>query len=173
MAKVEFRYDRMMDDAVRGVIAKVLIMAGTHGLPGQHHFLITFRTEYPGVEIADELHKRYPQEMTIILQHQFWDLKIEDHRFSVTLSFNKVPQHLVVPFGAIVGFADPSVRWGIKLEPRDPGQEPAALSEPMKRESVGQIPGPEARVATVVRRSEATDDGDGSKIVTLDKFRRK
>lgn len=171
MAKLELRYDRMMDDAVRGVVIKVLGLAERHGLPGQHHFLITFRTTHPGVEIADELRARYPQDMTIILQHQFWDLKVDEQRFSVTLSFNKVPQHLVVPFGAIVGFADPSVRWGIKLEPREPGLDQAP--SPTRAEPVAQLPGPELRPATVVRQSGTDDVLAGSKIVTLDTFRRK
>ncbi|MBM3585172.1 MAG: hypothetical protein FJX36_12345 [Alphaproteobacteria bacterium] len=171
MGKVELRYDRLMDDAVRGVIAKVLGIAARQGLSGQHHFLITFRTGHPGVDIADELRARYPQDMTIILQNQFWNLKVADARFSVTLSFNKVPQHLVIPYGAIVGFADPSVKWGIKLEPREAGAKDAPA--PAGSEPAAPLPAPETRVPTVARDAEPDGSDAPSKVVTLDAFRRK
>jgi len=176
MSKSGFRYDRMMDDAVRGVIAKLLGEAATRGMPDQHHFLITFRTGCQGVDIADELRTRYPQEMTIILQHQFWDLKIDETKFSVTLSFNKVPQRLVVPYVAITAFADPSVRWGIKLQPREPEGDavPLALADkgsvPDAGEGFRRLRGAGNGEA---KPSASPSNTDESKVVTLDTFRRK
>jgi hypothetical protein len=175
MSKVEFHYDRLMDDAVRGVIARVLGEVAGRGLPGQHHFVIGFRTDHPGVEIAPALRESHPREMTIALQHQFWDLNVADDRFSVTLSFNKVPQRLVVPYAAITGFADPSVRWGIKLLARDvvPLPEPAARPEPAEPKNQ-PIREPQARPAARPQNGAVESEREEpAKVVTLESFRRK
>ena len=116
MSKDGFRYERMVEEALRGVVREALSQVAEDGLPGEHHFYITFRTDHPGVEVPDHLRKRYPGEMTIVLEHQFWDLKTGDNGFEVTLSFSNVPSQLVVPFKAVTAFADPSVRFGLQFE---------------------------------------------------------
>ena len=105
-----------MQDALKGVVRKVLTDAAQDGLPGDHHFYISFRTEHPGVRMSERLREKYPQEMTIVLQHQFWDLGVTEHAFEVGLSFSGVPERLLVPFDALTGFFDPSVQFGLKFE---------------------------------------------------------
>jgi hypothetical protein len=110
------RYDLQVQDALRSVVRKVLADAARDGLPGEHHFYITFRTQAPGVKMSTRLREQYPEEMTIILQYQFWDLKVEDSFFEVGLHFKNVPERLHVPFDAVAGFYDPSVQFGLKFE---------------------------------------------------------
>lgn len=110
------RYDLQVQDALRGVVRKVLADAAREGLPGEHHFYITFRTQAPGVKISTRLRGQYPDEMTIILQYQFWDLQVDDEGFDVGLHFKNIPERLHVPFEAIAGFYDPSVQFGLKFE---------------------------------------------------------
>jgi len=112
------RYDLQVQDALRGVVRKVLADAARDGLPGEHHFYITFRTHAPGVKLSNRLLEQYPEEMTVILQYQFWDLKVNDNGFEVGLHFKNVPERLQVPFDAIAGFYDPSVQFGLKFEPQ-------------------------------------------------------
>jgi uncharacterized protein len=116
MAKDMIRYDLLVQDALKGVVRKVLIDAAKDGLAGDHHFYISFRTEYPGVRLSNRLREKYPQEMTIVLQHQFWDLAITEHTFEVGLSFSGIPERLLIPFDALTGFFDPSVQFGLKFE---------------------------------------------------------
>jgi len=125
-------YPAMLQRALRGVVREALTVAAEHGLPGQHHFYLTFRTTTPGVDIPDYLAQRYPDEMTIVLQHKFWGLEIEDEKFAVTLTFKGRSERLVVPWEALTGFADPSVEFGLKLgtvEPTSAVPAPAAPSE--------------------------------------------
>ncbi len=110
------RYDLMIEGALRNVVRETLISVGKNGLPGEHHFYITFLTHFPGVEIPDYLKKQYPEEMTIVLQYQFFGLKIEDDIFSVTLSFNNVKERLRIPLEAITTFADPSVNFALQFQ---------------------------------------------------------
>jgi hypothetical protein len=110
------RYDLQVQDALRGVVRKVLADAARDGLPGEHHFYITFRTNAPGVTISSRLREQYPDEMTIILQYQFWDLRVDDQGFEVGLHFKNIPERLQIPFDAITGFYDPSVQFGLKFE---------------------------------------------------------
>jgi hypothetical protein len=110
------RYDLLAQDALRNVVKKVLTDAAKHGLPGDHHFFVAFDTRAPGVKISERVRAKYPEEMTIVLQHQFWDLIVGDKGFEVGLSFNGVPERLVVPFEAIKGFFDPSVQFGLQFE---------------------------------------------------------
>ncbi len=112
-----FRYDRMVENALRGVVKTALKETAETGLVDEHHFYITFQTKHKGVEIPDYLHERYPNEMTIVLQHQFFDLEIFNDRFSVMLSFNNVPERLVVPLQSITIFADPSVNFALQFQP--------------------------------------------------------
>ena len=110
------RYDLQVQDALRGVVRKVLADAARDGLPGEHHFYITFRTNAPGVRLSSRLREQYPDEMTIILQYQFWDLRVDDEGFEVGLHFKNIPERLQIPFDAISGFYDPSVQFGLKFE---------------------------------------------------------
>ena len=111
------RYDKMVESALRGVVRSSIEEVITHGLPGEHHFYITFLTDHPGVDIPDYLRDRYPGEMTIVLQYQFSDLSVDDDILKVTLSFNNVPERLVVPLAAITIFADPSVNFALQFQP--------------------------------------------------------
>ena len=103
------RYDLLVQDALRGVVRRVLTEASREGLPGDHHFYVTFRTPAPGVRLSNRMRERYPDEMTIVLQHQFWDLSVTDANFEVGLSFNNIPESVLVPFDAVTQFGDPSV----------------------------------------------------------------
>ena len=114
------RYDLMIEAALRDVVRETLASVAQNGLPGEHHFYITFLTNFPGVEIPEYLRKQYPDEMTIVLQYQFFGLKLEDDHFSVTLSFNNVKERLVIPIEAITTFADPSVNFALAI-PVGPG----------------------------------------------------
>ncbi|HUO53645.1 MAG TPA: ClpXP protease specificity-enhancing factor SspB [Rhodoblastus sp.] len=110
------RYDLQVQDALRGVVRKVLADAARDGLPGEHHFYITFHTHAPGVKLSSRLREQYPDEMTIILQYQFWDLRVDDQGFEVGLHFKNIPEKLHIPFEAITAFYDPSVQFGLKFE---------------------------------------------------------
>lgn len=105
----------LIDQAMRNVVRKALETVAEGGLPGEHHFFISFRTDFSGVQISPSLKERHPKEMTIVLQHQFWDLKVESDKFSITLSFNNIPEKLVIPFQAMTAFADPSVKFGLQF----------------------------------------------------------
>lgn len=157
------RYDRMVETALRGVVKKSVEEVIVHGLPGDHHFYITFLTDYPGVDIPEYLHERYPGEMTIVLQYQFSDLEIDDEFLRVTLSFNSVPERLVVPVQAISIFADPSVNFALQFQP---------MGEELDEEDL----------AAFIDEEGPDDDGSGGgsskgektgEVVSLDKFRKK
>jgi hypothetical protein len=117
-------YETLTQDAMRGVVRTVLVQAAKQGLPGDHHFYISFDTSASGVVLSKRLKDKYPSEMTIVLQHRFWDLSVEDDGFEVKLTFDGIPERLVVPFAAIRVFFDPSVRYGLQFE--DPDVEPEA-----------------------------------------------
>lgn len=110
------RYDLLAQDALRGVVKKVLSDVAKSGLPGEHHFFVAFDTKAEGVKLSSRLRAKYPEEMTIVLQHQFWDLVVGEKNFEIGLSFNGIPEKLVVPFEAIKGFFDPSVQFGLQFE---------------------------------------------------------
>jgi hypothetical protein len=115
------RYDLLVQDALKGVVRRVLSNAIREGIPGEHHFYLSFRTRDKGVRISHSLREKYPEEMTIVLQHQFWDLSVNEHTIEVGLSFSGVPEKLVIPFDAVSGFFDPSVQFGLKFEPSKEG----------------------------------------------------
>lgn len=110
------RYDLLTQQALRGVVRNVLTDAAKKGLPGDHHFYISFNTRADGVRMSDRLRAQYPEEMTVILQHQFWDLAVTEHGFEVGMSFGGIPEKLAIPFDAITGFFDPSVQFGLQFE---------------------------------------------------------
>jgi hypothetical protein len=176
MAENELRYDSMVEEALRGVVGKALAHVAKHGLPGEHHFYITFRTDDPGVMVPDHLRQCYPGEMTIVLQHQFWGLTVGTEEFSVTLTFSDVPEQLTVPYAAVVAFADPSVRFGLQFDVAD-GRGKTGAGEPPKsktpetaaggaNESIPGSPrGPRDKEPAIAEGSE--------NVVPLDTFRRK
>jgi hypothetical protein len=168
MATDHIRYDVLARDALRGVLRRVLTDAAEHGLPGDHHFFITFVSTADGVKLSPRLLAQYPEEMTVILQHQFWDLVVTDDRFEVGLSFGSIPERLVVPFSAIKSFFDPSVQFGLQFENAE-GSAAAAPESP-------QAPLP-ATSALPTPASEATDEPakptEGAEVVRLDRFRKK
>lgn len=187
------RYDLLAQEALRGVVRRVLTDAARDGLPGEHHFYVTFKTGHPGVRISSRLREKYPDEITIVLQHQFWDLLISDTGFEVGLSFGGAPERLLVPFEAVSGFFDPSVQFGLKFE--------VITEEPVADDAIpaskGSEPAPVAPVAAATRSKEpataaapaatekaplsvvkpASDDkpegGEAEKVVSLDTFRKK
>lgn len=165
MAKDLMRYDIMAQEALRGVIREALGRAAAPGgLPGSHHFYISFKTHAPGADIDQTLADKYPDEMTIVLEHQYWDLKAEDDYFEVTLKFNGVPKYLKVPYAAVNRFHDPSVGFHLQFELNGDDGEMARIhpAEPAQANS------PEANQAS------ASDDGDNSaEVVSLDSFRKK
>ena len=126
MATDFIRYDLLVQDALRGVVRKVLTDSARDGLPGEHHYYITFRTEAPGVRLSTRMREKYPGEMTIILQHQFWDLAVAEDHFEVGLSFNNIPERLLIPYEAVTGFFDPSVQFGLKFEVQEVSPESGA-----------------------------------------------
>src|ERR1700754_3563033 len=123
MAILTLRYDKMVENALRSVVREALAVTAEYGLPGAHHFYITFRTDYPGVEMPDFLHAQYPQDMTIVLEHQFWGLEVDDLRFAVTLSFRNQTHRLSIPLAAITAFADPSVKFGLEFRSEEVTEE--------------------------------------------------
>ena len=124
------RYDRMVEKALRNVARQAIEEVIEDGLPGDHHFYITFLTDYEGVQIPDYLRERYPGEMTIVLQYQFYDLSIDDKFLKVTLSFNNIPEKLVIPVAAITIFADPSVNFALQFQPLDADEDGAYDDDP-------------------------------------------
>lgn len=116
MSEDIIRYDVLAQEAMRGLVKKVLTEVVRAGLPGEHHFYITFNTQAPGVRISSRLHERYPEEMTVVVQHQFWDLEVSNQSFEIGLAFSGVPERLLVPFSAIKSFVDPSVQFGLQFD---------------------------------------------------------
>jgi hypothetical protein len=155
-------YEGWTDDALRDVVARSLELAARDGLPGEHHFYLTFRTDHPGTKVPGHLKARYPQEMTIVLQHQFEALTVDRvaRLFSVRLHFGGVPSTLVVPFAALTGFADPAVRYGLRFQPvMEPSAAPAAEEAPAAPASAEPPPEAPAQVVSLdaFRRRPARD----------------
>jgi hypothetical protein len=162
-------YGRLIDEAMHMIVKKALELVGRHGLPGEHHFYISFATNAPGVMISDELKKKYTEEMTIVLQHQFWELEIEEDRFSIVLSFDNVKQNLTVPFAAITSFADPSVKFGLQFRRPNEGDfedEPQEEGEQMELEP--QKTKAKSKTAAAKKPPKTSNSNN---VVTLDSFR--
>ena len=157
-------YDEIVQDALRGVVGRVLKRIEEEGgLPGGHHFYIAFRTRAPGVVIPQHLIERYPEEMTIVIQHRYWDLEVGPEQFSIGLSFNQMPSMLTIPYDAVVGFVDPAVNFALQFPPKD-GEAPPSDDGPDDGKPDDGSPdgGP-----------DGGSPDDGSNVVTLDRFRRK
>lgn len=153
------RYDKMVESALRGVVRQAVEEVMADGLPGDHHFYITFMTDYPGVSIPDYLRDRYPGEMTIVLQFQFYDLDVDDERMQVTLSFNNVPEKLEIPLAAITIFADPSVNFALQFQPMGDDLEPDFEPDDDDPNGGGD--------------SDGDSSGKTGEVVSLDQFRKK
>ena len=156
MAQDLFDYPGMVETALRGVVREALARAEREGLRGGHHFYVTFRSSAADVVLPDYLLAKYPDEMTIVLQNQFWGLEVRDHDFSVTLSFQNRPEQLTIPFAAVTSFADPSVKFGLQFTVA----ETPALETP-------KLP------AKILADQTGTPPRQAAEIVTLDKFRKK
>jgi hypothetical protein len=192
MTSDQIRYDLLTQQALRGVVRTVLADAAKKGLPGEHNFYITFDTRAEGVKLSDRLRAQYPTEMTIILQHQFWDLTVNDERFEVGLSFGGIPERLTVPFDTIKGFFDPSVQFGLQFvedgEQQDDAAAAASSAPEEKTEGEKSAPRP-ARKSSATRAAPVPanpqDDAatappakrelpaGGAEVVRLDRFRKK
>jgi uncharacterized protein len=173
MATDHIRYDVLARDALRGVLRRVLTDAAEHGLPGEHHFFITFLSTAEGVKLSPRLLAQYPEEMTVILQHQFWDLVVTEDRFEVGLSFGGIPERLLVPFNSIKSFFDPSVQFGLQFEPSEATTEAPASNvpaAPAPSPVASALPAPASLTETT---SEPAKSGEGAEVVRLDRFRKK
>lgn len=148
-------YPLLIDTAMRGMVRDVMKRVQADGLPGEHHFYISYDTQHAGVKMSDQLRAKYPKNITIVLQHQFWDFKVEEGQFHVTLSFGGAPEKLTVPYAALTAFADPSIKFGLQFQ--------SAASGDMAMPEVAAVP----EITT-----EAGDDG-AAEIISLDAFRKK
>lgn len=176
------RYDILTQEALRGVVRTVLSDAAAKGLPGEHHFFISFDTRADGVKISPRLLAQYPDEMTIVLQHQFWDLTVTQDAFEVGLSFNGIPERLVVPLAAITAFVDPSVQFGLKFAiqadaAEEEEAEPVSNERPpaqRERPSTAEPPPVPANPSPLAKAGdEDANTQGGGEVVRLDRFRKK
>ncbi|WP_416896600.1 MAG: SspB family protein [Minwuia sp.] len=163
-------YSQMVENALKGVVRAAMEKASTDGLQGNHHFYVTFLTRFAGVELPDHLLERYPNDITIVLQHQFWDMEVGDEAFEVSLSFNKLPTRIRVPYDAITSFADPSVQFGLQFQPAGMAALPVegdngSFPEPAP---TSQDDAEERGEAEAAAESDTTGE-----VVSLDAFRKK
>jgi len=191
MSDDKIRYDELTQEALRGVIRKVLEDIAKDGLPGEHHFFIAIDTRAEGVRLSSRLQEQYPEEMTVVLQYQFWDLEVGEEGFEVKLSFNTLPEHLVIPYAAIKAFYDPSARFGLQFgapgaandQTRDGGTVPAIVKsqeesglapDPALEQAIEQvIEAAENGGATATEPADPAGDEQVAEIVELDAFRKK
>jgi uncharacterized protein len=184
MATDLIRYDLLVQDALRSVVRKVLADTARNGLVGDHHFNIAFKTQAPGVVAPAAVKQRFPDEMSIILQHEFWDLVVTPDAFEVSLNFSRRPERLTVPFDSITGFTDPSVPFGFKLEPRvsEPAASPAPAAVEQQATPAAAKPAPvkpakpsqPASTPKSAQRAEnPAEPASEAKVVSIDAFRKK
>jgi hypothetical protein len=183
MAEDHIRYDILAQEALRGVMRKVLSEVARTGLPGNHHFFITFLTGAPGVRISTRLRERYPEQMTIVIQHQYWDLKVTDTGFEIGLSFSDIPEKLEIPFAAVRGFYDPSVNFELEFDVK-PEDVAAALAEDededqhepadnTRSETAVKLPAASSKEAGKKDDKAADGENQTAQVVSLDSFRKK
>ena len=183
MADDHIRYDILAQDALRGVMRKVLAEVARTGLPGNHHFFITFLTTAPGVRVSSRLRERYPEQMTIVLQFQYWDLKVTETGFEVGLSFSDVPEKLEVPFSAVRGFYDPSVNFELEFDVKPeasaevveamPEKKPEPIAAKPPAAASRKTPKAEPAAAKPAPAAEGDSGQKGADVVSLDAFRKK
>ena len=167
MAEDFLRYEEMVETALRDVVRRSLALVAERGLPGAHHFYITFRTDRPDVLIPTRLRQQYPKEMTIVVQHQFWGLEVDRETLRITLSFNNQQERLVIPFAALTAFADPSCKFGLQFEARPGNGNEAPAERSIAPQTRSGVPAPAPSAAP------APADAKGAEVVTLDAFRKK
>jgi uncharacterized protein len=194
-AEPQIDYEALAQVAMRSMVRMVLARVAKTGLPGEHHFYIAFDTQAPGVSLSKRLREKYPKEMTVVLQHRFWDLGVSDERFEVKLTFDGIPERLSVPFAAIKVFFDPSVPYGLQFEDSDLAGEPLGSSEAAaveaqpgklekkprssrkpRSEKAAEPPRPErpvGRPQIVASKPESGDASNENKVVSIDAFRKK
>jgi hypothetical protein len=170
MSKDLMRYDVIVEEALRSVVRRALETVAEDGLPGNHHFYITFRTDFPGVDIPGFLKERYPEEMTIVLQFQFYGLEVDERQFGVTLKFNNTPERLTIPLNAVTVFADPSVNFALQFqfEEMDEDDEADEIDQPM-----GDADILEHKPVQNEKKTDKKTDEKSGEVVSLDQFRRK
>ena len=183
MSEILINYDELVQEALRSVVKTVLKNVEKDGLPGEHHFYIAFKTHAEGVEISPHLKSRYPDEMTIVLQHRYWGLKIDEDQFEIGLSFNQKPELLVIPYAAIVGFVDPSVSFALQFNEDSEEQSEDALEFEADADAINEVTielaneeSAQATQKTKKKTKKNTKDNDESgvsNVVTLDAFRNK
>ncbi|MBL4758539.1 MAG: Stringent starvation protein B [Rhizobiales bacterium] len=195
MADDYFRYDLKVQNALRGVVRDVLLEASENGLPGEHHFFISFKTDAPGVRISERFQEEYPDEMTIVLQHQFWGMKVEENEFQVELSFDNKSEKLRIPYAAITGFSDPSIKFGLQFDVTGANSdiesvETIEASSPVKNAEIeedkrtadvleqllGDTPAPKKNPGALEKNTSgetATGETATGEVVQLDAFRKK
>jgi len=187
MAADLIRYDLLVQDALRAVIRSVLARVAREGLPGEHHFYITFRTRAGGVRLSQRMRGVYPDEMSIVLQHQFWDLSVSEHAFEVGLSFQRIPEMLLVPFEAITRFADPAAGFELAFAPevQAAAPQPLSIEQPEKTGGGAGLASAEAlpesgkpreeekRPAAAADPAGQPDTRGEPKVISIDAFRKK
>ena len=193
------RYDILAQEALRGVVKKVLQEVARTGLPGEHHFYVTFDTNSNGVRMSSRMKEKYPDEMTIVVQHQFWDLETTEHGFSIGLSFDNIPETMLVPYSAIRGFFDPSVQFGLQFEAVDEDDEQESPEteklDSEAGENISALPAPkkekeakkptaklkkksaktkteDAKAGSDKPEAEAEENSESADVVSLDAFRK-
>lgn len=163
------RYDLMVENALRRVVIDTLKLVAERGLPGNHHFYISFQTDFPGVQIPPHLREQYPKEMTIVLQYQYYGLVINETSFSATLSFNNIKERLIIPFAAVTTFADPSVNFALQFQTMEEGDEDGIFDEELAN-------APDAPASKSKKADKAESNGTSEEkgvVVSLDQFRKK
>lgn len=190
MSEDQIRYDLLASEALQGIIRSVLQRVQKRGLPGEHHFFISFDTNAPGTIISRRLKEQYPEEMTIVIQYQFWDLMVYDDRFEVKLSFGNVPERLVIPYSAINTFVDPSVSFGFspklfaaaaagdaapaaRTDEDEAAQPPSALPRPAAQDADSAAPDTESQEPDAAIEQDERPQKQTADVVELDLFRKK
>jgi hypothetical protein len=181
MAEDLIRYDILAQDALRGLVRKVMSEVARTGLPGEHHFYVTFATTAPGVRVSTRLLDQYPEEMTIVLQHQYWDLVVTEHAFEVGLSFKGIPERLFVPFSAVKRFADPSVGFELQFVVAPSAQRVAEPEATEQKAPIALVPthpeqeAPKAKPKAEPAKPETAEPppAGAAQVVSLDAFRKK
>ncbi len=172
------RYDVLAQEALRGVVQKVLQEVSRTGLPGDHHFYITFDTTHQSVRMSTRMKEKYPEEMTIVVQHQFWDLEANETSFSIGLSFDNIPETLLVPFSAVTGFFDPSVQFGLQFDTdtedeEEEEEEEKAEVAAIEHSKVDALPAPKKEDQAENSEAKQDDETGSAEVVSLDAFRKK
>lgn len=169
MAEDLMRYDQLAQNALRGVVRDALRKVQKTGLPGEHHFYIAFNTKFPGVILSERIAARYPREMTVVLQHQFWNLVVTEELFEVELSFDNIPEKLIVPFNSVKGFLDPSVQFGLQFEAVAAETQKEGAPAGAAQDKIS----PETDQPQQPNENAPQPDGGETKVVSLDAFRKK